>query len=417
MQRFAGLAFLLATACGGRLDLPADVDAPAADGDGGLDAPSDALADAELDAPPPAPFSGRFSLVEALVATTGAPAPYGQGLEARIVFTDSTQVPAPFMQSEGGPLGCKAWQYTPAQALAADVGVDEGATFLAFAGGSSPATPPVFPACTYAAGVGYRCVDNATASSGGVIALGPAAGTATLTDADVTYTAANAAGRWLRLTGAASPANDGLFPILAVTAAHTVSYANGGAVAEVLPGLATHVDLAGVGAIPAVVDPGFLADDVAVTVNHVAGGGNHVPAFTLMTEGPGHAGDDFTLDVQGSSQLTHVPLDGADLTFACESNCGTDSAAVTEVRLITTDAPLAGLARTAMPAPVTRRVEVRCTRAGTGTVTVPAAYMARIASAGATRIEARVTRGALLTWPEPPVIGLVGHALVGFTDP
>ncbi len=415
MQRFIGLAAILLASCGGKLDQSSD--GGTTDDASTVDAPTDAAVDAhEFDAPPAPPFSGTFSVVEANLLQPGTTTSFGQGLKISVAFVDGTMLPPPVMEEHAGsPVGCKVWEYTPVQAAHAAIGVDEGAVTLAFAGGSNPTIPPLVPPCAYAAGTGYGCTDFPTSSTGGVIAAG-ANGTATLTDADVNYTAANSLGRYLRITGADTPANDGLFPIVGFTAPATITYVNPARVAELLPGGASHINVAGVGPIPNVVDPGVLSDDVALTFNHVAGGGNHVPAFTLMTTGPGHIGDDFTLELASLALLTHLPRTGEELNFACATNCGADNAAGSILDLITTDAPVTGLSPFAMPAPVGKRIQLRCARLGPGPIMVPPAYSAKLMAAGITRVQATFIRGALLTWLEPPVTGVTGHAIVAVTS-
>lgn len=407
MQRFAGLAVILA-ACGGSVDL---TDAPT--GDGSLvDAPLDGTpTDAEIDAPPAAPFSGTFSVVETETMMPGVALASGQGPEVRIVFVDATMLPPPSMQEQAGPMGCKVWEYDPAQAAHASVGIDEGAVTLTFAGPGAP----VMPTCSFRAGQGYSCQDVTTMSTGGVIAPG-AMNTWTFDDADVTYTTTNSLGRFLRITGAANSANDGLFPILDVLSPRKIVYANPSASAEVLPGGASHVNIAGVGAIPRAADPGFLADSVALTVNHVAGGALHVPAFTVMTTGPGHLGDDFTLDNASMALLTHIPRDGQAMMFTCVTGCDAAQAELSSIELVSTDAPTAGLPPLALPLPVTRQVRVRCSAPATNPLVVPASYAAKLMSPAITRIRATFTRGTVVTWPDPPVTGIAGHAITAATS-
>lgn len=411
MQRFIGLAAILLAACGGKLDLTNDgaVDAPA-------DAPTDVAVDAPIDGPPGPPFSGTFAVVEANLMTPGSTTSYGQGLQVSIAFTEGAMLPGPLMEEHPGvPDGCKVWEYTAAQAAHAALGADEGSVTITPSGGTSPPTAPAVPPCRFAAGTGYRCTDFPTGSTAGVIAAG-ANGTATLNDTDVAYSAGNSLGRYIEITGALNPANNGVFPIVGVTPPSTITYVNPARVAELLTGAANHINVAGAGPIPGVVDPGFLADDAVLMVSHVAGGGNHVPAFTLATDGPGHVGDDFTLDAASLAVLTHVPRTGEELIFTCASNCGVDNAAASVVDIITTDAPVAGLAPTAMPLPVSKRIALRCTTVGAGPVTVPPAYSAKLMAAGVTRIQATFTRGTILTWPEPPVTGITGHAIVAVTS-
>ena len=402
-----GLTFAGVAACGDNKGV--DIDAAP------IDAAIDAAIDAPIDAPPPV-FSGSFSAIEAAVLTPGTSTVFGQGLQLGLSFTDSSMIPAPLMEeTPGAPIGCKVWEYTPAQVAASSVGVDEGpATFTFTAGTGMPTTPPAVPACIFSPNVGYTCPDTGTASGGGVIAAGPAMGTATLTDTDITYNAGNSTGRYVRIAGAAMAANNGVFPIVAIAGANTIVYANPARVVETLPAAAQHVNLAGVGPIPSAPDPGFLADDYKIAVAHTMGGGGHVANFSLDT-GAGTIGDDFTLDNASTGQLVALPRNGAPITFTCMTNCGAANAAGSLVNIITTDAPVAGLSPFAMPPPVTKRVQIRCAQLGTGNITIPAAYSAKIMSSGATRIQTTYIRGALLSSTSPPVTGVAGHALVGFT--
>ena len=197
--------------------------------------PTDA---ADIDATP-VTYSGTLTLLEAQVLNPGNSGTlFGQGLQASIVFTASDQVPPPVMEEQpGAPFGCKAWEFTPAQAAAASIGIDEGAVQMASATGL---TPMNFPACTYQAGAGYICPHTNTLSTGGTIGAG-AGGTMTLTDADVTYNANNTTNRYVSISGATNAANNGVFPIVGAPAGNTIVYVNPAGVAEELPATAAHI--------------------------------------------------------------------------------------------------------------------------------------------------------------------------------
>ncbi|KAB2896348.1 MAG: hypothetical protein F9K40_14645 [Kofleriaceae bacterium] len=405
MKRLAWFALATATlaACGddeGGTDIDAQV----------VDAAIDAQ---DIDTPPPT-FSGSISLLEVAVLNPGTGGTFfGQGPQVSIALVSSEDVPGPIMEEMSSALGCKAWEYTPAQAAAAAIGADEGMIELTLAGTTPPSTPP----CTFTAGVGYTCPHtNGTAGTGGIIAAGPNAGTATLTDADNSFGNGSSLGRYLRISGATNAANNGAFPIVARPTATTLVYANPAFVAETLPATATHVNIFGLGPIPGAADPGFINDDNTVSVTLTAGGGNHFDTFTSTTSSATF-GDDFDLATAELEKLNAIPEDGTAFTITCDAaDCPAGSAAGTVLNIVTTDAPTAGLSPFAMPLPTTKQVKIRCGVLGSGAITVPAAYSALIQSSGATRIQASFIRGALLIGGPENVSVVAGHAVVGFTN-
>ena len=380
-----------------------------------IDAPPDA---APIDSPLldccVAPtIEGALDVYEAKVLDpAGGGAFYGQGIVTRLRFTSAALWPPTLEEQPGLPSGCKAWRFTPAQAAAALPGLDEGTLLIRAAGGA-----PLVPTCAHAPD-GYRCAEPATDSAGGAITagLGPFAGAAVLTDADVAYTAVNSDDRYVEIVGAPSAANDGRFPIIGRPAADAIAFANPGFVAEALPASARHVNLGGRGPIPGVADPGFLPDTAVVEVVHAAGGGGHVPPFTA-TLPAGSVGDSFALAPAELARLSAIPRTGAPFSITCAAaDCPASSAAVTQLELIATDGPIAGLPPFALPPPVAELVVVRCAVVGATAVTVPSAYAAVLASAGATRIQATFLRAHVMQTGLPDVGALIGHAIVGYSD-
>jgi hypothetical protein len=365
----------------------------------------------------PATFTGSISILEAAVLNPGAGnGTFGQGAQVSVSFIGSDAVPGPILQEmTTSALGCKAWEYTAAQAAAATVGLDEGLLDINLVGTNAP----VVPDCAYVANVGYTCPQTATAQVGGTIAVGPSAGLFTLTDNDNTFNDGNSRGRYLRIAGAATAGNNGVFPIVNRTGATTLVFANPAGAAETLPAAATHINLYGVGPIPNAADPGFIENDNTVNVTLTAGGGNHFATFTSMTSTGANMtlGDDFTLATAEANKLNAIPRNGAAFTITCTAAaCPAASATGTVLNIITTDTPTAGLSPFAMPLPTTRRVQIRCGVLGASAITVPAEYSALIQGSGATRIQASFIRGALLTGGPPEVSVVAGHAIVGFTN-
>ena len=415
MKHFALLALPLAmVACGDNqgVERPVDGALDAPDIDGPIDAAIDAV-----DAPPPVTYSGTISLLEAAVLNPGTSGTFfGQGVQVGISFSRSDQVPAPLIeQMPGSPLGCKVWEYTPAQAAASSIGVDEGPVTILSPAGQT--TTNLLPMCAFQAGAGYLCPHANTAQVGGTIASGPAAGTATLTDADVTYNPSNTTNRYVNIAGATNAANNGTFPIVALGGVSTIVYANPAFVAETLPAAATHVNLAGIGPTPSAPDPGFLGDDVSVDFAHTAGA--NIGAFTASTTAGGSVGNDFTLPTAELNELNALPRDGSPFTISCDAvSCPPGSASGTLINIVTTDGSTAGLSPFSMPAPVTRRIQVRCAALGASSVTVPAEYSAFLtpARSGATRIQATFIRPTLMGGGPANVTSISGHAIVGYTN-
>lgn len=364
-------------------------------------------------------YSGSIRFLETAFVNPGASGTFfGQGLEVNIAFVDDAEVPGPVLQEQAGPLGCKVWEYDAAQTTAATIGIDEGPVATTATGTGAPSVPD----CTFSADLGYTCPHLSTASTGGTIASGPQAGTATLTDPDVTFNNNNSLGRYVRITGAINSGNNGSFPILALAGANTIVYGNPAFVAETLPITAVHVNLAGAGPTPSVPDPGFLPDDTHLTLTHTMGGGGHVPTFSAVTTSPMSVGDDFTLATAELVKLNSVPTDGSAFSVVCDAaGCPGGSATGTLFEIVTTDAPVGGLSPFSLPAPVTKRVVVRClvlTGASDGsTITVPAEYMDYVRTSGATRLRTMFSRVTILSDADPVVQVVGGHAVVGFTNP
>lgn len=357
------------------------------------------------DAPPTLPFGGTVSLIESQVLNSNGSA-FGQGLLAGATFTPAS-TPA-FEEIEGSPLGCKVWEIPAAAYEGSRLGLDEGPVTYTI-GGEGAA---IIPTCAYVTGAGYICPDNATAGAGGIVAAGPAPGTATLTDMNAVFSDANSLGRYVQIAGATNPSNNGAFPIVGLVPPTTLVYANPVAVAETLPNTATHISLAGVGPIPSEPDPGFLADDASISIALSSGGGAHFADFTATAS---DVGNDFTLSETELAKLFSIPTDGAEFTLSCDStNCPTGSAQGSVLLMQTTDGSTSGASPYALPAPSGKSVLVRCGGLATS-LTVPAAAMAFIQNAGATRIRTSFNRVNLLGGVPPTVSGVAGHGLIGFT--
>lgn len=423
MRRLALLITLaLAPACGDD-----DDDVPVPDAAAGVDSVAEpdgpAAADAATaDAPLPdagtpdagPSFSGTISIQE--VTIQGIPQ-LGQGLQVTASFRNDAETNAPVLdEMPGSTLGCKVWEYTPAEY--ADVGLDEGVLSITAADGD-----PVLPPCAFVPTRGYVCIGGM--GTGGTIALVNAVqGLWSYTDAELTDAAAQV-GRYLAISGATMPANNGTFPIVSSVGANTVVFVNPNptAVPETVPAAATWTTVAGAGPIPGTTDPGFLEDNDELTVELTSGGDGHYESFTRTFAAPG-VGDDFTLDTASQSTITDIPTDGTEFTLSCAGaggSCGTSIGTV--LTITTTDGVVPpGAPPYYVPPPATKVVEVRCAGIGTTSQTVPAAFSAYLMSSGATRIRTAFLRSNLQTvantsLPQAGATIVAGHGVVGFTTP
>jgi hypothetical protein len=399
---------LAAVGCGddssGDVDAPPRIDAePVPDGTPAPDGAVDGAVET---------FSGTIAIAEVTVA--GVPA-LGQGLTIDIDFIGGGAVPPVLEEMPASPLGCKVWEYTPAQA--ADPGLDEGAVALTVTDGE-----PLLPDCTYVPARGYLC-RGANGTGGEIVSLDPTMGLWRYTSPQITN-AGEQLGRYLVISGAATAANNGAFPIMSFTAADTIVFLNPTAAAEVLPATATFTALAGAGPIPTVGDPGFIDDTDELTVALTTGGEGDFESFTrAFTTAAGGIGDDYQLDDASRTGIRAIPVDGSAFSLSCEGAGGTCNTAIGSVLTITTtDAPIAGLPAYVMPPPTTKQVRIRCATIGSGTVDVSSAASAFLMTAGATRIQASFLRANLQTagnsGPVPANTNIVaGHAVAGYTDP
>lgn len=408
----------LAVGCGGG---PADT-SDAAD----LDASeADAMVDARIHEPPAPPrVNGSITIVEAQVLAP-APAPVNtivaEGIQLGITFTDPTTAIAPVLDTNPGTLfGCKVVEVPVAQ-LAAAAGEDQGTVRITVDNGGTPANP-VFPTCAFLpGGAGYLCPDLTSSQAFDAV------NTITLeqVDAQTSRLTVNAGpatfdaddvGRYVKLSGTASAydATHMTLPIVAITSPTVVVLGAPVPDATVTFGVGRMWTFAGVGPQPGLADPGQLADGASATAILTPGVGDHFPTTTITY---GDAGDDFTMDDASADLLRNIPTDGRAFSLSCAA-CGQSIGTI--LTITTTDANVVGLSPIAMPLPTTKRVSIRCAEVGQSTITVPALISARLASAGATRIQATFVRGNFGT-ADPATDELAqviaGHAMVGFTTP
>jgi hypothetical protein len=359
--------------------------------------------------------AGTFSVLDAeLIVRNGSnqPVPFASGPSIRMNFVDPTELGAPVVDTTNGTVfGCKVFEYTPAQ-FAASLGHDFGAMQVTTGDGS-----PVFPPCIFVPNAGYVCPDTATASTAGVIGPGPATGVFTLTDLDVTYSAA-VLGRYVQISGATTASNNGAFPIVGFNGAapNTIAYANPFAVAETLPATGASVTVGGAGPIPQVAEGTFIEDDESYSLTFTSSD----QTLASFTGTVGDAANHFNLDAASRALLTQPPPTGEAFTLRCDDGgaCGGDGIA-SVLNIQTTDAPVNPASPFSMPPPVTKAVLIRCTSAIGGTeVTIPADVSDRLRLSGATRIQSTFARAQLITLTPAnnSLTYIAGTSEVGFDD-
>ncbi len=375
-----------------------------------------------------ATHSGTISVFDVRLRNQGGAGVDGHGIQVGISFNDLSMTLPPLMEESANPLdGCKLWEYTPAQVVA-NLGTDQGPVQLCGPGaqfGCPGSGAPTFPPCVFAgATVGYICPDTASSgSANGAVFASPGTSLTSMTLTAPAFGAEDV-GRYIRFAGTGNAVldNAGPLPIVMVPGAGAgavVVFAGVEVVAT--PTAGTFTTLAGVGPIPGAPASGFLANDEMITFRKPASADFSAFPANLGFGGAGGIGDAFTLGTAGGKVLpTSVPTDGSAFTIGCDDagSCGTALGSI--LNIITTDGTL-GASPFSFPPPVTKRVQIRCIKVGDTTITVPAAYSARLARAmsGANRIQTTFIRsnqaGTTSTSGAPNSVLIAGgHAEVGF---
>lgn len=390
------------------LDAPMAPDAEAVDAAPMTDAPPDA------EPPPSTTHSGTISILDLSIA--GHPE-LGSGLSISIDFPPVAGAKPPvYEETPGSPTGCKAWLYdTTAGDSFPPVGGDEGTVHI---GGTNAPVPD----CVFVGGA-YRCIasagaDTATtilaaADSGGMLPPG----TAMVTLGTATPFSAADVGRYVSLTGAINPANNGNFPVVNVVGPSAAVIVNPAAVTEPMPYASTYTVVAGAGPVPTSPIDAIDEDDM-ISVSITPGGGGHI----MFPPQSFPAGDSFTLNTASQGVITNVPTNGTGFTLSCTGAGGAcNSALGTIVLVTTTDAPVAGAPDYYFPAPQNKLAVVRCALIGASTVNVPDAAMAVVPMANPTRIRVTYTRVGFALTGNPdgtnPTNIVGGHTVMGFTTP
>jgi hypothetical protein len=436
MKRLVSLVLALggAAACGDNLTGADDdgsdavqIDARPIDGPP-IDTPTDG---------PSATHAGTISIFDVRLRNQGGAGVDGHGIQVGATFLDLATAQQPIMEeSPGNPTdGCKLWEYTPAQVVAS-FGVDQGPIQICGPGAqftcpTPPATtpPPTFPACIFQAGAGYICPDVASSGSANGVVFAPAGASATQMTVTSALFQATDVGRYIRFSGTGNAVLDGAGPLPIVMVpgpggGMVIIFA--GVAVTATPTAGTFTTLAGVGPIPGAPAGGFMSDTEMVTFAKAASANFQAFPANLGFSGAQGIGDSFTLGtaaVGGVAKVlpTTIPTDGSAFTVGCDDTAMCGAALGSILNIITTDGTL-GASPFSFPPPVTKRVQIRCIEVGATTITVPAAYSARLARAmsGANRIQTsfiRSNQAGTMNTSGPPNQVLIagGHAEVGFT--
>ncbi len=341
--------------------------------------------------------SGEFLFLEAQI--NGFPQ-LGSGHVFQMRMQEIADIVAPsYEEAPGSPLGCKAYEFTAAQAT--DPGIDIGTVQF-----SIPEGVP-YPACNFIPGLGYGCV-SAMGTGGDIAVVDGDAGIYSISDAAVTF-GEDEIGRQVLIQGADALSNNGVFAIVAVEGDNEIHYRNPGGVAEA-DTAATYTALVGLGPSE-LEDP--VGDDDVLTVDVTAGGDGALESFSQEV----NIGDAFTLSDASVDAIGAIPLNGDEITIGCSGEGGDcNTAAATALNIETSDADHTGLPPFVFLPPATKQVRIFCI-ALAGQVTVPADAMAYLTDSGATRSRTTFARAEQfeVRQEEARVNLIAGHAIGGFT--
>jgi hypothetical protein len=364
---------------------------------------------------------GQLLLVQLEVLRDGFP---DQGFFAETTFLAKSDIlPPVFEEVPGSPFGCKVFQkgpdfYFPGSEEIEDThvakGLNEGSVTLSF-----PSSDVEIPRCDFVAGVGYRC-KGASGQRGDIKVVDAAAGLFSIRDPHIHFVEDDV-GRFVNLTGASKPANNGTFFIESRPDSHTIVYSNfkqDPATCASAPSacqeLRTSAKYSTLGGLPAGAT-GRIADTGQVKVKHRAGGARHTQDFDLTFD----PGDSFTMTDASRALMNATPVDGSPFSLGCDGaggSCG--AAAASLVVILTTDAPVPPGPPVLMPIPVEKAVQITCIVPGSGTVNVPAAATAFLADSSATRVRTTFARVNPTNFAQPDTdyLFVVGNAQVGITE-
>jgi len=364
---------------------------------------------------------GQLLLVQLEVLRDGFP---DQGFFAESTFlAKSDALPPVFEEIPGSQFGCKVFHkgpdfYFPGSEEIEDghvaKGLDEGSISLSF-----PYSDVEIPRCNFVAGVGYRC-KGASGSRGDIKVVDAAAGLFSIRDSRIRFDDDDV-GRFVELTGASKPANNGTFFIESRPDSHTIVYSNfkqDPATCASTPSacqeLHTSAKYSTLGGLPAGAT-GRIADTGQVKVKHRAGGAGHTEDFDLTFD----PGDSFTMTDASRGLMNATPIDGSPFALGCDGaggSCGVAAASL--VVILTTDAPVPPGPPVLMPIPVEKAVQITCIVPGSGTVNVPASAAAFLADSNATRVRTTFARvnPVPLVQTDTDYLFVVGNAQVGITE-
>ena len=339
------------------------------------------------------------------------PAPFdtlGNGpLAALGPFQDNEDiVPPTWEEQPGSPFGCKVFELTPEQYL--DPGIPIG-TFEFTVHGGDWVTPP----CIVVPGVGWACPGGG-GTGGDIRVVDAEMGIFSLQDADAGFTGEQEVGRYLSVSGASVPANNGMFFVVGATNQNTILFFNPGPGEEELNVGGEYVTIAGFG--PAGRDDPIPDDAVLDTKFTSAGGDSLFEDFEV----PGVPfGTSFQLDNIGSETISNIPLDGSEFQVSCEEEGGACGGAMaTAMILETSDGDHSEFPPFLLAPPEEKVVRIFCLNIIAGATRVPAAASQYLVDSGATRIRtvwARVFPYDVFQEQATLTI-LAGHAQAGFTD-
>lgn len=411
--------------------------------------PADAMVDATV--LPTLIRSNTIAVTEVRISNDEAnQAPFGgmEGAFSSVTFRDNTTITGTPTVTGSPVNGCQVVVYdlTGNDPDAPATHVDEGAVSVMGTGNGAYG-------CAFVSALGDYLCQTPDSAAAGTVATGSTAtpnanGTVTFNIVGANFDGVSYRGMWVKISGFPDDEANGDFPILAAgtagtTVASVLVVANVNALAGVSTMGATagtYITAVGAGPLPGGGVDTFLDDGTAdVTVAKGAPTGDQVvPAFSVTVKANGgglRLGDD-------SAQPHALGATGAQI-FNCNGtngDCGfnTGAAEGTELNAFvifgeTTDGNLAtGCNGGAcqfyeMPDPVSKYATWQCSQVSFGgtatppTVTIDATSLAAIMGTSPTRIQTTVANVAgdiaIASDQSTSTFVVIGHGVVGFTDP
>ncbi len=364
------------------------------------------------DAGPPQSFAQSGTAAYLDLQYVNLPAPFdtlGNGPLAAIGPFQAAEdiVPPSWEEQPGSPFGCKVFELTPEQYV--DPGMDIGPLEFTIQGGNW-ITPP----CVIVPGVGWACPGGG-GTGGDIRVVDAEMGIYSLQDASAGFHGEEENGRYLSISGATAPGNNGFMFVVGAVNQNTILFFNPGPGEEELNTSGEYVTIGGFG--PAGRDDP-IPDDAVLTATLTANTGGP-SLFQDFTVADLPFGQSFVLDTESQERISAIPMDGSAFEVGCEGDGGTCNFSMASAMILeTSDGDHSEQPPFLLAPAVDKVVRIFCLNIIAGKTRVPAEASAFLVDSGATRIRtvwARVFPADVYQEQTTATV-LAGHAQAGFTD-